>query len=46
VDLNVYRSDPTWALPADAFYDVFESSPEGEQISLPAERSARVLFYI
>lgn len=45
VDLNLYRSDPTWALPTDAFYDVFESSPEGEQISLPAERSARVLFY-
>ena len=50
VDLNPYLGDPGWGLASDAMADfpsVFwaQDSVGGRQLSLPAQRSARFLFY-
>jgi ABC-type glycerol-3-phosphate transport system substrate-binding protein len=50
VDLNPYLSDPQWALSAEAWADfpaVFweQDNVKGKQLGLPAQRSARIIFY-
>ena len=49
-DLTDYESNPDWGFSADEiadFYPAFyqQDRAEGRQIGIPAERSARVLFY-
>jgi multiple sugar transport system substrate-binding protein len=50
VALNPYLSDTQWALPADAVADFppafwAQDNVNGRQLGLPAQRSARFLFY-
>ena len=51
VDLSPYLGDPSWGLVRDAIADfpqVFwaqDNLPDGKQLGLPAQRSARFLFY-
>ncbi len=50
VDLNPYLGDPQWALAADAsadFPSIFwaQDNVNGKQLGLPAQRSARFIFY-
>jgi multiple sugar transport system substrate-binding protein len=50
VDLNPYLSDPQWALSADAVADFppafwAQDNVNGKRLGLPAQRSARFLFY-
>ncbi len=50
VDLNPYLGDPQWALSADALADFppafwAQDNVNGRQLGLPAQRSARFLFY-
>ena len=50
VDLNPYLSDPQWALAADAlsdFPEVFyaQDTVNGKKLGLPAQRSARFIYY-
>jgi multiple sugar transport system substrate-binding protein len=50
VDLNPYLNDPQWALPANAVADIpaafwAQDIVNGRQLGLPAQRSARFLFY-
>jgi multiple sugar transport system substrate-binding protein len=50
VDLNPYLIDPQWSLPAGASADfpaIFWAQDEvnGRRLGLPAQRSARLLFY-
>jgi multiple sugar transport system substrate-binding protein len=50
VDLNPYLSDPQWALPVDAVADFpsafwAQDHGNGRQLGLPAQRSARFLYY-
>jgi multiple sugar transport system substrate-binding protein len=50
VDLNPYLNDPTWGLAADAIADVpsifWDSAKfDGKLLGLPAQRSARFLYY-
>jgi ABC-type glycerol-3-phosphate transport system substrate-binding protein len=50
VDLNPYLGDPTWGLGRDAIADIpptfwAQDNVSGKQLGLPAQRSARFLFY-
>ena len=50
VDLDPYLDDPTWGLGTDAIADIPSSflaqdNVSGKQMGLPAQRSARFLFY-
>ena len=50
VDLNPYLTDPQWALAADAIADFptsfwAQDNVNGKQLGVPAQRSARFLFY-
>jgi multiple sugar transport system substrate-binding protein len=49
-DLNPYLSDPQWALAADAGADFpssfwMQDTVNGKQLGLPAQRSARFIYY-
>ena len=50
VDLNPYLNDPSWGLGKDAIADIpsifwAQDNDDGKQLGLPAQRSARFLFY-
>jgi len=50
VDLNLYLNDPTWGLGKDTIADIppiffAQDNVDGNQLGLPAQRSARFLFY-
>jgi len=50
VDLNPYLDDPTWGLGTDVIADIpptflAQDNVSGKQMGLPAQRSARFLFY-
>jgi len=50
VDLNPYIGDPAWGLETDALADIpsvflAQDNVNGQQLGLPAQRSARFLFY-
>ncbi len=50
VDLKPYLGDPQWGLAADASADIpsafwAQDNVDGKQLGLPAQRSARVIFY-
>jgi multiple sugar transport system substrate-binding protein len=49
-DLNPYLGDPQWALPSDARADIpsiflAQDNVDGKQLGIPAQRSARLIFY-
>ncbi len=50
VDLKPYLADPQWGLAADASADIpsafwAQDNVDGKQLGIPAQRSARVIFY-
>jgi len=50
VDLSLYLSDPAWGLGRDVISDfppifLAQDNLDGKQLGVPAQRSARVLFY-
>ena len=50
VDLKPYLADPQWGLAPDASADIpsafwAQDNVDGKQLGLPAQRSARVIFY-
>ena len=50
VDLNAYLADPTWGLGRETIADIpsaflAQDNVNGKQLGLPAQRSARFLFY-
>lgn len=45
VNLNDYLKDETWQFSGEIYPAFWQPGTDGERLSVPAERSARVLFY-